>query len=405
MRCTAWIGWIVLGVGMTVVPAFAGAGDEAGSATELEQITVSAERTDTLSKDVVTAETIQAPNVSGSVLDALGNEAGIQLRRSSLSGSDGSKLRLRGFDETRLRITKDGVPLNRDGSYGNGPIDWSILSPENVERIEIYRGAGPAKFGNTLGGVVNIVTKTPTDDPETVARTAYGSYDTWDSSVAHSWKVGKVGWVFSAGHFESDGYLRNNTMDRDNFSGLLTFDLPAGWQIGGGVDYSDKENGNPVYNQPDSPYYDSGEPDAEEKELGGPGISSRLLNGALAWGDGTLTEDENRSLTAFIEKTMDAGRFRVDYRLWNQDRTETYYAADTGKKIYQRETEAEDDNWSLQAALAYKIFEHHIEAGGETRHYGWGAQKVDYIDTAYFSRAIYSPYFTFVREASKANPI
>ncbi|BBO85602.1 hypothetical protein DSCO28_61680 [Desulfosarcina ovata subsp. sediminis] len=404
MRCTTWIGLIALGVAVTICPAFAGESGETDSTTELEQITVSAERTETLSKDVVTAETIQAPGVSGSVLDALGNEAGIQMRRSSLSGGDGSKLRLRGFDETRLRITKDGVPLNRDGSYGNGPIDWSILSPENVEQIEIYRGAGPAKFGNTLGGVVNIVTRKPTEDPETVARTAYGSHDTWDSSVAHSWKVGKVGWAFSAGHFESDGYLRNNTMDRDNFSAILTFDLPAGWQIGGGMDYSDKENGNPVYNQPDSPYYDSGEPDADEKELGGPGIGSRLLDGALAWGDGTLTEDENRSLTAFIEKTMDAGRLRLDYRLWNQDRTETYYAADTGKKIYERETEAEDDNWSLQAAFECKIRDHHIEAGGETRRYGWGDQEINYIDPSYFSGAIYSPYFTFVREGFEGQP-
>ena len=71
--------------------------------------------------------------------------------------------------------------------------------------------------------------------------------------MPHRWKVGKVGWALSAGHYESDGYLRNNTMDRDNFSALLTFDLPANWQIGGGLDYSDKENGNPVYNQPDSP--------------------------------------------------------------------------------------------------------------------------------------------------------
>jgi outer membrane receptor protein involved in Fe transport len=396
MRHRKWIGWMLLVFGVAICPALAEDSGENGSATELEQITVSAGREDRLNKDVVTAEAIQTPRASGSVLDVLGNEAGIQMRRNSLAGSEGSKLRLRGFDETRLRITKDGVPLNRDGSYGNGPVDWSILSTENVERIEIYRGAGPAKFGNTLGGVINIVTQKPTDDPVTVARTSYGSLDTWDSGISHTWKAGKLGWALSAGHYESDGYLRNNTMDRDNFSALLTFDLPANWQIGAGLEYSNKENGNPVYNQPDSPYYDRGEPDADEKEIGGPGIGGRLLGGAIAWGDGTLTEDENLNLTAFVEKKITDGSFRVDFRLWNQDRTETYYAADTGHKIYERDTEAEDDNWSLQAAAEYTVRDHHFEVGGETRRYGWGAQDVTFIDTSYFNGSI--NFFTFASQ-------
>ena len=89
----------------------------------------------------------------------------------------------------------------------------------------------------------------------------------------------------------------------------MTLDLPAKWQIGGGLDYSEKENGNPVYNQTDSPYYESGDPDADEKELGGPGISSRLIDGTLAWGDGTVTEDENLNLTAFLEKKGAKGSF------------------------------------------------------------------------------------------------
>jgi outer membrane receptor protein involved in Fe transport len=38
---------------------------------------------------------------------------------------------------------------------------------KQVKEIEIYRGAGPAKFGNTLGGVVNIVTKEPTETAKT----------------------------------------------------------------------------------------------------------------------------------------------------------------------------------------------------------------------------------------------
>ena len=182
MKRLKWTLLTISFVLLTMSPMAAWAEDPDQPVTELEEMTVSAQREDQAIKDVVEKEEIQIPTVSGSVLDALENEAGIQLRRSSASGTEGSKLRLRGFDETRLRITKDGVPLNRDGSYGNGPVDWSILSGENVERIEIYRGAGPAKYGNTLGGVVNIVTKQPTADPETTVSTSYGTLDTWDSA-------------------------------------------------------------------------------------------------------------------------------------------------------------------------------------------------------------------------------
>lgn len=403
MRFLEWTPLLMCYLIVFIHPGFAQETDETKSTTKLEQIIVSAEREDTLNKRVITAETIQMPNISGSALDALGNEAGVQLRRCSLSGSEGSKLRLRGFDETRLRISKDGVPLNRDGSYGNGPVDWSILSTDNVEQIEIYRGAGPAKFGNTLGGVVNIVTQKPTEDPETVIRTSYGSLNTWDGSINHTWKIDKVGWTFSADHFQSDGYLRNNTMDRNNFSAFVTVDLPAGWQIGGGMDYSDKENGNPVYNRPDSPYYNSKDPDADEKELGGPAIGSRLIDDRMAWGDGTITQDKNINLTAFVEKKSAKGNFRVDFRHWNQDRTETYFdAADSSRQIYQRETQAEDNNWSLQAVAQREIQNHNIEVGGETKRYGWGTQDVTFIDTTYFNGSIH--FFEFTRDGFKGQP-
>ena len=396
---------------MAAPPTPVWADDTDEDVTQLEEMTVSAQKEMTVStpkrdqaiKSVMAKEEIDIPTVSGSVLDALQNEAGIQLRRSSASGTDSSKLRLRGFDETRLRITKDGVPLNRDGSYGNGPVDWSILSAVNIERIEIYRGAGPAKFGNTMGGVINIVTKKPTADPETVVSTAYGSLDTWDSSLSHTWRVGPLGWTLSAVHYESDGYLRNSSVDRNNVSAQLTLDLPWRWQIGGGVDYSKKENGMVVYNQPDSPYYDGGYPDANEDAPGGPGISSRLIDGVFAWGDGSENEYENVAFTAFIAKEMAKGGLRFDFRLWNQDLTETYVdAADSSKAFYVRDAEAEDDNWSLQGNAFYQFGSHLVEIGGETRKYGWGDQTISYIDDSYFNGSI--AFFEFIREGFKGQP-
>jgi outer membrane receptor protein involved in Fe transport len=380
--------------------------DKKGKKTlKLENVVVTASKkkeTPDYVQDIITKIEIKQPDISGSIIDSLANKTGVQLRQGSMNGTENGKLRLRGFDETRLKILKDGVPIDRDGSYGNGPIDWSILSSENVERIEVHRGPGPAKFGNTLGGVINIITSKPDELPETSINTVYGSFGTWDTKAFHTWKKGPVGWRLSAGHYETDGYLRNNFSDHNNFNADLFLDLPYEIEIGGGAFYSDSQSGYPVYNRPDSPYFKSNDPTADGKELGGPGISSRLLDGQLTWGDGTKAEDENLAISAFAKKDFHFGHIRTDFRLWNQDRKEIYYTAENKQEIYKRNTKAEDNNWLWLAEGTLHSSKHQLEMGGEIKKYGWGDQSVDYIDESYFDDSI--NFFSFVKEGFKGQP-
>ena len=373
----------------------------AKNVAELEPLVVSAEKTnEALETETVDLQEIQTPLSSGNILDLMDNKAGIQVRRQSQSGTGSGVLRVRGFDETRLSIRQNGISLNRDGSYGKGAIDWGSFSAQALESIEIFKGACPAKYGNTLGGVVNLVTRQPDTDPFTQINFSMGSLSTLDAGVSHAMKQGIVGWQLSAGHYETDGYLRNNYMDRDRGSGAVSVDLGENWEIGAGFDYSTTENGNPVYNRPDSAYYDASYPAADEKELGGPGISVRLLNGATAWGDGSYTEEENTNLTAYVARKTKVSNFRFEGRLWNQSATETYYDADNpDKKIYERETDAEDNNWLLNTSYSRIFGDHLVEVGGETRRYGWGGQDVSYIDESYFNGSI--NFMTFVKDGFK----
>lgn len=387
---------------LAVLPIQSATAEEAKE-YRLDPITVTAPKDREYVQDVITKEEIASPVISGSVLDALKDQAGIQFQRGSLSGTESSKLRIRGFGETRLRILKDGIPLQRDGSYGNGPVDWSTLSGEDVDHIEVRRGAGPAKFGNTFGGVVNIITAKPSEKPETQISSTYGSFDTWDSRFSDTRKIGSIGWSLAASHYETDGYLRNSFADRNNVSAKFFIELPSAVEIGAGMTYSDMENGNPVYNRSDSPYYDSSKPDADSRELGGPGIGSRLLKGVFAWGDESKAEDENLSWNAFVSKKTDFGHLRLDFLLWNQDRHEVYYdAADSSRKIYERDTKAEDNNWSLQGEAVFDLGQHHVEAGGETRRYGWGDQTVSYMDKSYFNQSV--NFFAFVGAGFEGQP-
>ena len=354
--------------------------------------------------NVIVGDELERASIQDSIIQALRNQAGIQLRRSSFAGTDSRKVRLRGFDETRFRVLVDGLPFKRDGSYGGGPVDWSVITADFVERIEIVRGAGPAKFGDTLGGTINIVTKRPSEEAKTVVSSSYGSLDTWDSRFSHMWKVGPVGWVLSANHYETDGYLRNNDYERNQFFGKLTVDLPWELELGGAGLYSDAESGMPVYNLPDSPYYRSGYPDSESRELGGPGVGARLLQGDYGWGDGTGIDDVNSFFNVYLNKDFEFGKARIAYLQWNQEREETFRAAGDGHVIYKRETEGEDHNWEVVGDAEFVVGDHDIEAGFEIRRYGWGDQDVSFIDTSVFSGAINSPYFQFIKDGFKGQP-
>ncbi len=350
---------------------------------------------------VISEEEISIPTLGGSLLDTLSNQAGIQFRRTSPTNSEYNKLRLRGLDETRLRVELNGLPINRDGSYGTGPVHWSILSTENVEKVEIRRGPLPAKYGNTLGGVINIVTKKPRGGPEIIVSSVYGSFDTWDTKLSYNQKYGPLEWSIAGSHFETDGNLRNNDNRRENININVGLDLPLQLETGVAFEYSEMDTGLIVYNQPDSPFYDDDKPESNASMIGGP--YPRWIRGDLTWGDGSHVEDRNYAISAFLQKKFDPGLARLDFRIWNQERTEYYYAAeDPEKKIYERETDVEDNNWILKGQATYKVGSHHLEWGGEIKRYGWGDQEVNYIDTAYFSPAI--NFFRFVREGFKGQP-
>ncbi len=398
-----WLRLICAAFILAVFFQLAAAQDNPEKEYQLEQITVTAKKEESpaYEKSVIPEEEVSRPSVGGSVVDALKNQAGVQLRRTSPIIPENNKLRLRGFDETRLRIEIDGVPIQGDGSYGGISVHWSTLSTEQVEQIEIQRGAVSAKYGNTLGGVVNIITKEPSDQPKTSVSSVYGSLDTWDSKISHSAKAGPFKWFLTGSHFETDGYLRNNYSDRNNISIQLGADLPLSVEIGAGFDYSEMETGMAVYNQPDSPFYDSGEPDADAGIIGGPG--TRMRNGDLTWGDNSYADDENSTFKTFISKKFDTGSAKISYRLWNQERTEYFFdAANPGKKIYERTTKIEDNNWLLKADGQFTVKDHLLELGGELKQYGWGDQTVGYIDTAYFQQSI--NYFYYVKEGFKGQP-
>jgi iron complex outermembrane receptor protein len=79
-------------------------------------------------------------------------------------------------DEGASAIYIDGI-LNASAG-GN------IFALNNVDRVEILRGPQGTLFGrNAVGGLINIITRTPNDEQQFKASIGYGNYDTWTGQL------------------------------------------------------------------------------------------------------------------------------------------------------------------------------------------------------------------------------
>ncbi len=123
---------------------------------------------------VITQEDIQRRPPANDLSEIIRTMPGVNLTGNSTSGSRGNnrQIDIRGMGPENTLILIDGKPVSSRASvrYGwrgerdtRGDTNWV---PSNmVERIEVLRGPAAARYGNgAAGGVVNIITKQPTDE-------------------------------------------------------------------------------------------------------------------------------------------------------------------------------------------------------------------------------------------------
>lgn len=75
---------------------------------------------------------------------------------------------------SRVAIVEDGIPLL---SGDAGRPEWNYIPVENIEQVEIIKGASSVLYGsNALSGVINIRTAYPRSTPKTVINYSVGAY-------------------------------------------------------------------------------------------------------------------------------------------------------------------------------------------------------------------------------------
>jgi vitamin B12 transporter len=138
------------------------------------------------------------------ISDLLARTPGVTISNTGPIGGF-SAVRIRGAEGEQTLALVDGVRLNDPSSPGGG-FDFGNLLVGNIERVEVLRGPNSVPWGSqAIGGVVNIVTRRPTDEFSGAARAEYGSNDRTNLVGNVSSKVGPVGFSLGGGYFRDDG--------------------------------------------------------------------------------------------------------------------------------------------------------------------------------------------------------
>lgn len=160
--------------GLLTSPVFAAEPTEKLADDESMIVTAEQELKQQPGVSTITAEDIKKSPPVNDLADIIRKMPGVNLTGNGASGSRGNnrQIDIRGMGPENTLVLIDGVPVTSRNSVryswrgerdSRGDTNW--VPPEMVERIEVIRGPAAARYGSgAAGGVVNIITKRPTND-------------------------------------------------------------------------------------------------------------------------------------------------------------------------------------------------------------------------------------------------
>lgn len=101
-----------------------------------------------------------------------------------------------------------------------GQVHWTVLpvALEDVERIEVTRGPNAASYGaNSFTGIINIITRHPSQDPGAMISLRSGDPDVKDALARYAGKAGGWDYRVTAGHKEDSGFDVRNDSQHTNY--------------------------------------------------------------------------------------------------------------------------------------------------------------------------------------------
>ncbi len=164
----------------------------------LDEVIISSSRTNSHIDDLNTKVEVlgqddmdeESTVVPGSITSILGDLSIITIQRTNpVNGNDA--IRMQGLDPRYTQIMRDGLPL-----YGGFSGSLGVLSipPLDLKQVEIIKGSASTLYGGgAIGGLINFISKAPSDSAKTTLTFNGTSLKEYNLNAFTSKKNGKFG--------------------------------------------------------------------------------------------------------------------------------------------------------------------------------------------------------------------
>ena len=213
-------------------PQISFAEDDAENTMRLSPVVVTATRVEQnsfdlpVAIDVVTKKDIQDGQLQMTLSESLIRVPGITAQNRTQQAQD-PQISSRGFGSRAsfgvrgIRIYLDGIPLTMpDGQGQPGIVDLSA-----VKSVEVMRGPFSALYGNTSGGVIQMLTENVPVKPEVGGSIMFGSYNTKREILKASGNSENLEYLLNVSNFSSDGYRDNSKSDKQLATAKFKFNI------------------------------------------------------------------------------------------------------------------------------------------------------------------------------------
>ncbi|MDP7529564.1 MAG: TonB-dependent receptor [Dehalococcoidia bacterium] len=221
--------------------------------------------------------------------------AHIHSRNVNISIRGSSDYKPGGYNN-RVLLLIDGFPAQIPNT---GAPDWNAVPIENIERVEVVRGPASSLYGhNSMGGVVNIVTKNPGDTKKIETGASVGSFNAVSAMIKYSTRVKSSGIQSSFGYNSSEGHRFNADHELLKGSIKMSKNLKEGRKLIGSIIASKSVNGHPGFVYPEKPElvsYRRSDRDAVYVQ----GFYSHLFSHGTTW---TTSFALNRFNTLYLDR-------------------------------------------------------------------------------------------------------
>ncbi|MFH2121879.1 MAG: TonB-dependent receptor [Pseudomonadota bacterium] len=354
--------------------------------------------TDTLLEDQ-TSSVVESPVISRGrniiLPDVLKQEPDIDIKRRAAFGDTADILAIRGLSANRIMLNINDRPVNAAGVVGGHYIDWGTIPLDNIEKIEVHKGGSSARYGNNaLGGVINVVTRRPTEEPTATvsANLATGDIDLLQNyRLTHSQKIGILSYSLSGSFQKADEFLWNNDFEGKNVATNFSIDMPAGGELSLGMQYANAVRGfmrnNRMSTDPDSPNFYRSINDDYPLSFG------ETFNpySGKAFDPGPGAQWDKKKYYLDLGYSQPIGDTLVEFKVYqnHEDRDERNYSSSTivpgssdGELVLDRTVES-DRSRGGNLVVSHSLEDHQIETGVDYKVLAYGGIELHSIDTVY----------------------